>query len=407
MSEREVNNSEVRGPSESDSGENSPSGDPASYWAAVCKTAVWPTPTSNLDSLKVVDLFCGFGGLSLGAAMAAQELGLRIEIALAADIWEEAIAVYKDNFDHLSKRTLVCDLGTLVDGPGSTSLSSFGKETVASIGAVDVLVAGPPCQGNSDLNNSSRRSDPRNSLYSVPVAVALAVRPKIVLIENVPPVVHSAVDVVGLAQSELIDAGYSVVEFVADAQAFGLPQTRKRHCLVASRVHEESDLGRVLGMIRRPTRPPRLWPFIKDLEFEEPVAGNLLTSRSGVSDENRKRIDFLFEHSEFDLPNHLRPSCHRDKKHSYVSMYGRLRQELPAQTITSGFGSMGQGRFVHPTQRRMITAHEAARIQGIPDYFSFRRVAKLTALREMIGNAVAPPVAATLVKLLVESGRDE
>ncbi|MCY1248744.1 putative BsuMI modification methylase subunit YdiO [compost metagenome] len=83
-------------------------------------------------------------------------------------------------------------------------------------------------------------------------------------------------------------------------------------------------------------------------------------------------------------------------------MYGRLNPNLPAQTITSGYGSMGQGRFVHPTQRRMITSHEAARIQGFPDYFRFEPVSKLTALREMIGNAVAPPVAATLLVQLLD-----
>ena len=71
-------------------------------------------------------------------------------------------------------------------------------------------------------------------------------------------------------------------------------------------------------------------------------------------------------------------------------MYGRLRWDRPAQTVTSGFGSMGQGRYVHPLRPRTLTPHEAARLQFLPDYVDFSRVAKRTALATMIGN-VAPP----------------
>ena len=64
----------------------------------------------------------------------------------------------------------------------------------------------------------------------------------------------------------------------------------------------------------------------------------------------------------------------------------------PAPTITSGFGSTGQGRFVHPYARRTITPHEAARLQCIPDFFRFAEPGR-RALQEMIGNAVPPKLA--------------
>lgn len=57
---------------------------------------------------------------------------------------------------------------------------------------------------------------------------------------------------------------------------------------------------------------------------------------------------------------------------------------------------MGQGRFVHPKRRRTLTPHEAARIQGFPDFFSFESVQSRTELHEIIGNAV-PPILATVV----------
>ncbi len=83
---------------------------------------------------------------------------------------------------------------------------------------------------------------------------------------------------------------------------------------------------------------------------------------------NRERMQWLLDHDEYDLPNHLRPKCHH-ADHSYVSMYGRLRWNTPAQTITTGYGSTGQGRYVHPARPRTITPHEAARLQTLPDFF--------------------------------------
>ena len=87
-------------------------------------------------------------------------------------------------------------------------------------------------------------------------------------------------------------------------------------------------------------------------------------------------------------------------------MYGRMYWDRLAQTITSGFGSMGQGRFVHPRRRRTITAHEAARLQGFPDFFDFTSVNKITALREMIGNAVPPMFAEAVGRQIRKSLRE-
>jgi DNA (cytosine-5)-methyltransferase 1 len=66
-----------------------------------------------------------------------------------------------------------------------------------------------------------------------------------------------------------------------------------------------------------------------------------------------------------------------------------MRGDRPAQTITTGFGVMGKGRFVNPHERRTITPHEAARIQSFPDFFDFA-VVNRTVIQKVIGNAVPP-----------------
>jgi DNA (cytosine-5)-methyltransferase 1 len=65
-----------------------------------------------------------------------------------------------------------------------------------------------------------------------------------------------------------------------------------------------------------------------------------------------------------------------------------MHWDQPAQTITSGFTSMGQGRFVHPKEQRTLTPHEAARLQFIPDFLRFDDGIGRTTLAEMIGNAL-------------------
>ena len=370
------------------------------YWIKEGKKASKPTTKRGAQKLNVADFFCGCGGLSLGALIASSRTGRKLNVALAADVWSDALEVYKENFRTNLRNSAVLDLSAMVLQPGSLELSEAGEELCSKIGELDVIVAGPPCQGHSDLNNSSRRDDPRNLLYTIPVAFALRATPRILLIENVPTVVHSSDGVVSSALSALEEKGYSVLELVADAQNFGLPQTRKRHLLIASRVHSRGRMEELFSQVRKRKKDVPLWPFISDLESEAEDA-RLITVRSKVSAENKSRIQYLFDSKSYELPNNLRPPCHSEKSHSYVSMYGRLYPDRPAQTITSGFGSMGQGRFVHPTQPRLITAHEAARIQGFPDYFTFDSVRKITALREMIGNAVPPAITATLLSLLI------
>jgi DNA (cytosine-5)-methyltransferase 1 len=327
--------------------------------------------------LRIVDLFCGLGGLTIGALEAAQELKLDFEIYLASDFEDACAKFYQQNFsDYLtnfhSRDLTELDVGTL-DTP-----------------VIDYLFAGPPCQGHSDLNNKSRRNDPRNSLYLETVKVISHLKPRFFVIENVPSVVHSKEQVVASLKKQLGNC-YEVSELLIDFQKLGIAQTRKRHILLGSLFRLPGDIGEHLyrGKSLRVLRD-----VIGDIEHLENT--NVFNSASKMSKTNVQRAAYLYENNLYDLPNNLRPKCHQGK-HSYKSMYGRLSWDKPSQTITGGFGSMGQGRFLHPSRKSVISPFEAARIQGLPDWLDFSSSNKRNKLHQMIGNAVPPILSKELI----------
>jgi DNA (cytosine-5)-methyltransferase 1 len=365
---------------------------------------VRPGPSEPTRSFRIVDVFAGCGAMSLGVKTAAESLGFRFESCLAADFEPAALGVYETNLK--PARVFDGDILKLVDFKWSVSKgrprldARWNTRGYGELrGDVDLLIGGPPCQGHSDLNNHSRRDDPKNALYLVMPALARLLEPRAVFIENVPAVVHDRTGVVAATERLLEDAGYVVFKQVVAMAELGVPQRRKRHVLIAVRNSRAAGRDRASGpgvralinavfaLLRSDERSVD-WA-IGDLRLGD----HLIDTASTQTAKNLERIDWLFDNDRHDLPDHLRPDCHRLKKHSYVSMYGRMVPDLPAQTITSGFGSPGQGRFIHPREKRTITPHEAARLQFFPDFFSFesaRGALSRVQIAQMIGNAVPP-----------------
>lgn len=365
-----------------------------SGWLKKMRTKSAP---SNGKVIRFVDLFAGCGGLSYGIHSAALEAGFRAKSALAIDLKSGPLKVYESNIPHEKNAILnmsVLDLFSL--GSGS-DLTKNELELKNKIGNINILVAGPPCQGHSDLNNSTRRKDPRNNLYLACIRAVEIFEPEFVCIENVPTVIHAREEVVQSTVFELVKKGYFVKTFTVNFLDLGIPQTRKRHILIASK-NEQLISSLVVPDERRQTVPLR--DYISDIYVAE---DDILYRSGNLSTTNVERVDFLFENNLYDLPDHCRPACHRDKQHSYKSSYGRLNMDLPAQTLTSGFGSIGQGRYVHPTERRTINSREAARIQGFPDRFDFSAIKSVTELREAIANAVPPQLTYILTRFYLQT----
>jgi DNA (cytosine-5)-methyltransferase 1 len=357
----------------------------AQFDAAWLRQRIRPAHEAGGPTVVVVDLFAGCGGLSLGVVEACSSLGYRVQTRLAIDSDPAALDVFGLNFPGTS--VVAEPIEDLLDGELGSPWTAREHDLKESVGQVDLLVGGPPCQGNSDLNNHSRRTDPKNRLYERMARFAEVVEPTHIIIENVPAVVHDRGSVVNRTWSALRRLGYFVDGAVVRADELGVPQRRKRFLTVASRQRSVS-INALIKAFHRPRRP--LSWGIGDLA--ELDAQTTYDSSARHSQDNLRRIDYLFEHDIYDLPNDHRPDCHRLKKHSYGSVYGRLRWDEAAPTITCGFGSTGQGRFVHPSRRRTLTPHEAARLQFFPDYFQFGNTPRRK-LQTLIGNAVPSKLA--------------
>jgi len=350
----------------------------------------------NSAVIRYVDLFSGCGGLSYGIHSAALEAGFQARSALAIDLKSGPLKVYESNIPHEKGAILNMSVLDAFNLSGNSKLTRKELELKNKVGSINILVAGPPCQGHSDLNNSTRRKDPRNSLYMACTRAVEIFEPDFICIENVPTVVHSSEGVVQSTVSALAKKGYFVKTLTVNFLDLGIPQTRRRHVLVASK-NEQFIKSLIVPEVRKQIVP--LKDFISDISVNE---SHILYKSGKLSATNIQRIDFLFENNLYDLPDHCRPACHRDKQHSYKSSYGRLNMDLPAQTITSGFGSVGQGRYVHPTERRTINSREAARIQGFPDRFDFSAISGVTELREVIANAVPPQLTYLLTRYYLQ-----
>lgn len=346
--------------------------------------------------IRTVELFCGPGGLGLGFDQAAMELGYRTQVAAIVDQDAGAVGVYSRN---RSVGLVTSESVTmLVDHQlrGSRSKARYPVEPEildeqwrALRGTVDVVLAGPPCQGHSNLNNKTRRTDLRNELYLRVPAMAIALDAPMVVIENVPGVVHDTIGVVETTKTLLEAAGYSVTTGILHAARMGWPQTRSRFFLIARKGAVPIDVQSIEDDLADPDGPRFVeWAFDDiatdgrpDFMFEVP----------DMSPENTERIKWLFDNREYDLPNEQRPDCHKNGT-TYTSVYGRMRPDAPAQTVTTGFFTAGRGRYIHPTERRVINAAEAARLQGFPDTYDFRPADGVDPARSQLGKWIGDAV---------------
>ena len=359
-----------------------------------------PTSNDSRPFIGIADVFCGAGGLTDGVGQAVRELGMIPQYIMAVDTDPFALEVYRRNFDPriALAENIWMSVTTRykVDADGRAEFLKGDDTQIVSpalkqaVGKVDILLGAPPCEGHSTSNNNTRHSDPRNKYYVAMPFLAKALKAPVVIIENVLGIRHDRLNVYQHTLDLFEQSGYETDEALVEATALGLPQTRRRHILIASK-HRKPNIKKAIESTS--------WC---EMDLEETIgdlrdsASDDIMDRPGeLSKENLRRIEFLFENNEYDLRDEMRPKSHQNG-HTYPSIYGRLNWDKPSGTITTGFNTPGRGRYIHPDRRRTLTPHEAARIQGFTDDFEFRLVdgsaLSRQALANLIGNAVPPPM---------------
>lgn len=360
------------------------------------------------EAPKVVDLFCGAGGLLLGT----HEAGF--EVVLAVDNDEDLTSSFSLNFPRVDLQHL-----DMLDEP-MTGLDRNLNGT-----QIDGVVGSPPCQGFSNMG-ARDVADPRNALLGRFMRAVDVLRPKFFLMENVPGLAHQRNSSVLESALELLPSHYKVLDgVVLNAADYGAPTDRPRLITIGYNPGCVDDI------------------VVDDLEAAE--AANHVTVRDAIADIPSplptNDLDSLPYRSSRDLSLYAKrmravPSAGLSNdearellrrgyvtgvqgtvhspavserfanvpvgKCDQVSKYRRLEWSGRAPVLRAGTGrdrgSFQAARPIHPEEPRVITVREAARLQGFPDWFRFSN-AKWHSHR-MIGNSVSPVFAEAVLSVI-------
>ncbi len=370
--------------------------------------------------LRVLDLFCGAGGLSFGF-----ELTGRFSTAAGLDLLRDRIATFRANHPHA--------IGFVGD------IRRFTVKQLASVvEGIDVVVGGPPCQGFSSIRpfRTLTEGDKRNTLIEHFLMWVSAIRPRWFVFENVVGVLtHHQ----GRLLRSLLDGfdacGYIVSWRIVNAALYGVPQNRERLVIIGNRVgasfpwptpsHRngyKSMAGARSEVIR--TDPLFSHHLPRAITVGEAISDlpNLTAGQSSSSYKAPPQNDF----QKWSRAGSKTLTLHEATRHSrrmlevisyagpniasipedlitsgFSSCYSRLDAESPSTTLTVNFVHPASNRCIHPLQDRALTPREGARIQSFPDTFEF--CGTRAQIVKQIGNAVPPLLACVLGRALASA----
>ena len=328
---------------------------------------------------KVIEGFCGPGGMSLGLLRAG------FEIAHAFDIDPPSVQTHNRN---LGNHAVVADAKNV---KGAELLEDIGLKP----GELDLFAGGPPCQGFSKQKRNAHLGDTRNDLVKEYIRIVEELYPRFFFFENVAIFGQKrGKDYIALMHKKFTD--YEISHRFVNSANFGLAQSRDRFLLVGRRkdvcgafsfpgtiINKITTVGEALKGLPEPPRDYS--PHTKFANHQQ----------AKVTDINIKRFSYVPQGGGWrDIPRNYQLPCHQrvnTEKGGWPDVFGRLEWDGLCPTITGGFDSFTRGRYGHPLRDRALTAREAARIQGFPDEHVFE--GNRGDVRSQIGNAVPPPVA--------------
>lgn len=317
------------------------------------------------NGLKAVDIFSGGGGLTVGLKRAG------FNVVGAVEVEFHAFATFKAN--HPEVRVFKQDVKTV---SGGDFLNLVPNGDIA-------LVAGcPPCQGFTSLTAKYRREDPRNALVLEMLRLVREIQPIAVMMENVPGLAKKGRPLLDKFINELESLGYEITCDSLQVADFGVPQRRRRLVLLAGKGFKIPLPAPTHSGCRKNGKLP--WKTVREAIFgmpdpirlEEAVknggpqrfAWHVIRTMSPVNQERIRNSKPGRPRNE--LPDELRPECHKGIEDGFTNVYGRLAWDQPSVTITAGCTTLSKGRFGHPSEDRTISVREAAALQTFPpDYF--------------------------------------
>ena len=320
--------------------------------------------------INAIDLFCGVGGLTHGLVKA------KVNVVAGLDIDPTCSFPYSKNN---SAQFLQRDIVALDPGELENLFPNDGYRLLAGCA---------PCQPFSTYSRRARRTpDDDWSLLKSFGRLIRAAQPELVTMENVPQLVDH--EIFG---EFLVDLdGYSVTWTIVDCADFGVPQTRKRLVLMASRLGD-SQLS-LKPYVRRAKTVREAIGSLPAIRAGESLSSDPLHVASRLSDLNMRRIRASRPGGTWrDWPTELRAACHRRPTgDTYPSVYGRMSWDEAAPTITTQCFGYGNGRFGHPEQDRAISLREAAMLQTFPRSYALAppgAMIRFSRMGRLIGNAV-------------------
>lgn len=374
--------------------------------------------------LLSIDLFAGAGGLSCGL----QKSGFHPILA------NELVPQYAETYqlNHKDTKVIVGDVRLICE-------LDLKKQLGVKEGEVDLVAGGPPCQGFSINAPIRSLDDDRNHLFKDFIRVVSSIKPKAVLIENVPGLVSLGKGtVVEQIYKELENLNYKVDHRILFAGHYGVPQMRFRTVFIGIRNYDgditfpepKFNAKAVANFTKAKelciTIPPlfslnlkpqvNVWDALSDLpviangqsnspddyisepknEFQQYLRNDCdkLTAHycARISQINLNRLNHIPQGGSWrDIPFDLLPKgLQRARRSDHTKRYGRLHPDALCSTVLTKCDPHW-GSFYHPTQDRVISVREAARIQSFPDEYLF--TGSITQQYEQVGNAVPPLLA--------------
>lgn len=332
------------------------------------------------------ELFCGPGGLTLGARAAGfikDDEEYKVEHEWANDYDEDTCKTFRHN---------ICP-----DNPESIIHGDVKELDVTTLPPIDCLAFGFPCNDYSIVGETKGLGGEYGPLYTYGINALIHHQPMWFMAENVGGLesANEGEAFIKIMQ-EMDKAGYTITPHLYKFQEYGVPQARHRIIIIGIR----KDLGWKFQVPKAPFKESSQWKTSRQALEEPPIPedafNNEFTRHQSQVVEMLSHIPPGGNAWHENIPEHLRLNV---KKTRLSNIYKRLNPDLPAYTVTGSGG--GGTHMYHYDEPRALTSRERARLQTFPDDFEF--LGGKESVRKQIGMAVPPDGAQVIVEAVLKS----